>query len=170
MACLQFETGRKSLEPAIHSVLFTGNSPQNRSWVDLDVHSNHPAIPPKNPAILSLAISQTINWAGLFHVFPTLLIFWEAHLGWSRAEITGALTLAIVMSGLGSPICGKLMDLGQGPLMMTSCILRGPPGLLGLSVVNDIFGFYFLWAVVVISFSGCLYEPLPCSCYRKSRP
>ncbi len=125
----------------------------------LDVNSNHPVIPHKNFTILSLAISQTINWAGLFYVFPALLIFWEADLGWSRMEITGALTLAVVMSGLGSPACGKMIDLGQGPLMMSSCILLGSFGLFGLSMANSIFGFYFFWAVIGISFSGCLYDP-----------
>ncbi|MCY4275372.1 MAG: MFS transporter, partial [Gammaproteobacteria bacterium] len=125
----------------------------------LDVNSNHPVLPNKNPTILSLAISQTLNWAGFFYVFPALLIFWEADLGWSRVEITGALTLAITMSGLGSPICGKLIDLGHGPLMMTSCILLGSLGLFGLSIVDSIFGFYFLWAIIGISLSGCLYDP-----------
>ncbi|MCY4313173.1 MAG: MFS transporter [Gammaproteobacteria bacterium] len=125
----------------------------------LDVNSNHREIPHKNFTILSLAVSQTLNWAGLFYVFPALLIFWETDLGWSRVEITGALTLAIVMSGLGSPICGKLIDLGQGPLMMTSCILLGSLGLFGVSIINTIFGFYFFWALIGISFAGCLYDP-----------
>ncbi len=116
-------------------------------------------MPRKNRTILLLAMSQTINWAGLFYVFPALLTWWESDLGWSRVHITGALSLAIVMQGLGSPICGKLIDLGKGPLMMTSCILLGALGLFGLSMIDSIRGFYFFWAVIGFSFSGCLYDP-----------
>ena len=116
-------------------------------------------MPNKNRTILSLSIAQTLTWAGLFYVFPALLIWWEADLGWSRVDITGALTLAIVVQGLGSPLCGKLIDLGKGPQTMTGCTLLGAAGLFGLSTIDSIAGFYFFWAVIGLSFSGCLYDP-----------
>lgn len=112
-----------------------------------------------NRAILSLAVAQTISWAGLFYVFPALLIWWETNLGWSRIDITGAITLAIIMQGLGAPVCGKLIDIGKGPAMMTFCVLLGSAGLFALSMVDSLVGFYLLWTVIGISFSGCLYDP-----------
>ena len=35
-----------------------------------------------DPAILLLAIGQTIIWAGIYYSFPALLVRWEADLAW----------------------------------------------------------------------------------------
>lgn len=125
----------------------------------MGINSYRNLIPRQKRTILLFAIAQTITWAGLFYVFPALLISWENDLGWSRVDITGALTLAIILQGLCSPLCGKLIDLGKGPLVMTCCILLGSAGLFTLSKIDSIIGFYAIWAVIGISFSGCLYDP-----------
>ena len=52
----------------------------------------------KDRPILLLAIAQTLIWACIYYSFPALLLHWEASLGWSRADLTAAVTLAIFMS------------------------------------------------------------------------
>ena len=54
----------------------------------------------KDRPIIFLAIGQTLVWAGLYYVFPALLVRWEESLGWSRADLTAAITLAIFVSAL----------------------------------------------------------------------
>ena len=53
-----------------------------------------------DPPIAMLAVAETIVWAGLYYIFPALLVHWEADLGWSKTELTGAFTASIAVSAL----------------------------------------------------------------------
>ncbi|MCP4430003.1 MAG: MFS transporter [Gammaproteobacteria bacterium] len=109
--------------------------------------------------ILYLAIAQTLVWAGFYYLFPALLLRWETELGWSKGELTGAVTLAIFISALFAPIAGRIIDVGKGALMMASCSLLGAICLIWLSVVTGKVEFFIIWAILGIIMAGCLYEP-----------
>ena len=113
----------------------------------------------RDGAILLMAAGQVCTWAGLYYVFPALLLRWEQDLGWSKAELTAAITLAVFLSALAAPLAGRLIDRGFGPMWMTGCTLLGGAALLLCSLVQHIWQFYVLWAVIGISLSGALYEP-----------
>ena len=66
-----------------------------------------------------LAIAETIVWAAMFYSFPALLLQWERDLGWSKIELSGALTLALVVSALLAPVVGRLIDHGLGRYVFT---------------------------------------------------
>ena len=110
-------------------------------------------------AILLLAIGETLVWACLYYIFPALLLRWEADLGWTRAELTGAITLAILISGLAAPFAGRIIDRGRGAELMTASAILGAVGLAALSFVNDIRLFYAIWAINGVAMAGALYEP-----------
>ncbi len=109
--------------------------------------------------IWCLAIAETIVWAGLFYIFPALFPRLEAAFGWSKVELTGAFTLAIVMSAVTSPFAGRVIDKGFGPLLLAGTALCGGilVGLLG--AVENLWTFYALWAGIGVAMGGCLYEP-----------
>ncbi len=88
-----------------------------------------------------------------------MLLHWEASLGWSRADLTGAITLAIFMSAFCSPLYGRLIDAGKGALMMTAASVLGGLCLMGLSLVAELWQFYLLWAVIGVCMAGSMYEP-----------
>jgi len=113
----------------------------------------------KDRPILLLAVAETLIWACIFYSFPALLLHWEAELGWSRAELTGAITLAIFMSAFCSPLYGRLIDAGRGALMMTGASLLGGCCMLLLTQVEQPWQFYLIWAVIGVCMSGALYEP-----------
>jgi predicted MFS family arabinose efflux permease len=113
----------------------------------------------KDRPILLLAIAQTLIWACIYYSFPALLLHWEASLGWSRADLTGAITLAIFMSAFCSPLYGRLIDAGKGAQMMTAASLLGGLCMLGLSLVSELWQFYLLWAVLGVCMAGSMYEP-----------
>jgi len=50
-----------------------------------------------------LAVAQTLLWAGAFYLFPSLLRTWESELGWTKTELAGAFTLALLLSALLAP-------------------------------------------------------------------
>ncbi len=110
-------------------------------------------------AIIFLAVGQTLQWAGLFYIFPALFVQWEQAFGWTKPQITGAITLAILISALFSPLTGRIIDKGKGAELMFSCAVVGGICLYFLSLVSDLQWFYFIWAAIGITMAGCLYEP-----------
>jgi len=80
------------------------------------------------PAVWQLAIAQTIVWAGLYYGFPALILRWETEFGWTKAELTGAVTLSIGLSALFSPLAGRLIDRGLGPQVLAGGALAGGRG------------------------------------------
>jgi len=113
----------------------------------------------KDRPIIFLAIGQTLVWAGLYYIFPALLVRWEESLGWSRADLTAAITLAIFVSAFVAPFAGSMIDAGKGTLMMVGSTLLGAICLLALSFVTSLSEFYLVWALIGVTMAGCLYEP-----------
>ena len=113
----------------------------------------------KDRPILLLAVAQTLIWACIYYSFPALLLHWEAELGWSRAELTGAITLAVFVSAFCSPLYGRLIDAGKGALMMTAAAALGGVCMLLLTQVEYRWQFYAIWALIGLCMSGALYEP-----------
>ncbi|MBS9718957.1 MFS transporter [Pseudohalocynthiibacter aestuariivivens] len=114
---------------------------------------------PKDRAILHLALGQTLVWAGLYYIFPASLLRWEQELGWSKTSLTAAITLAVLISAMLSPLTGRIIDKGRGPLMMAGSAFCGGIGLLFLSMVTELWQFYLVWAAIGMTMAGCLYEP-----------
>jgi MFS family permease len=113
----------------------------------------------KDRAIIYLAIAQTLVWAGLYYVFPALLVRWEQSFGWSKADLTGAITLAIFVSAFVAPLAGRLIDSGKGALMMAGSTFLGGICLVALSFVTGQREFYLVWGLIGVMMAGCLYEP-----------
>ena len=113
----------------------------------------------KDRPILLLAIAQTLIWACIYYSFPALLLHWEQAFGWSRADLTAAITLAVFISAFSSPIGGRLIDAGKGPQMMTAAAVLGGGCLMLLSLVEQLWQFYLVWGVIGLCMAGGLYEP-----------
>lgn len=113
----------------------------------------------RDSAIIFLAIGQTLAWASIYYLFPALLLRWEQDLGWSKADLTAAITLAVLVSAVASPLTGRIIDKGQGAWMIGASALAGGFGLLLLSFVNQLWQFYSVWLFLGIAMAGCLYEP-----------
>ena len=106
-----------------------------------------------------LALSQTIIWAGLYYIFPALLVKWEADLGWSKTALTAAFAAAIAAAALFSPMAGKAIDKGHGPLLLAGGGFAGGV-LIGLmSAVDHYWQFFVLWIAIGATLATCLYEP-----------
>jgi len=113
----------------------------------------------RDPAILLLALGQTLAWASIYYIFPALLLRWEQELGWSKADLTAAIALAVLVSALASPLTGRAIDRGQGALLVTGSALAGGLGLFCLSLVQELWQFYAVWVLIGAAMAGCLYEP-----------
>lgn len=105
-----------------------------------------------------LAIAETVVWAALYYAFPALLPAWERDLGWSKTELSGAFTLALIVSALLAPVAGRLIDRGHGRLIFVGGALLGSVMLLLLSRVTEIWQFYLVWLGLGFALSSTLYE------------
>ena len=108
--------------------------------------------------VATLAVSQTLVWAGLFYVFPATLLRWEADLGWSKAELALGITLATLASAIGAPMAGKIVDRGHGPAMMGGTSVAGGVGLLALAQMHSLAAFYGIWITIGFAMAGSLYD------------
>jgi len=115
-------------------------------------------VEPFRQIVWPLAIAETIVWAAMFYSFPALLLVWERDLGWSKTELSGALTLSLVAAAVLAPVVGRLIDHGFGRFVFTGCALAGAVLLVLLSLVTELWQFYLVWLGLGIAMSGSLYE------------
>jgi len=115
-------------------------------------------VEPFRQIVWPLAIAETIVWAAMFYSFPALILVWERDLGWSKTELSGALTLSLVAAAVLAPVVGRLIDHGFGRFVYTGCALAGAVFLALLSAVTELWQFYLLWLGLGIAMSGALYE------------
>ncbi|WP_137701305.1 MFS transporter [Marimonas lutisalis] len=113
----------------------------------------------RDRTILIMAAGQTLVWAGLYYVFPALILHWVAEPGWTKAQLSAAIAMAVFLSGLASTVAGPVIDRGYGPALMAGSAALGGLALAMLSQVHDIWQFQALWALIGLCLAGCLYEP-----------
>jgi MFS family permease len=115
-------------------------------------------IRPFRHIVWPLAIAETIVWAAMFYSFPALILVWEQDLGWSKTELSGALTASLVLSAVLAPVVGRLIDHGIGRYVFTGCALLGAVLLALLSKVTSLWQFYAIWLGLGVAMAGALYE------------
>lgn len=117
-----------------------------------------PKIDPFRQIVWPIAIAQIFMWAATYYLFPALLLEWERDLGWSKTELSGAFTLALVASAVLAPGVGRIIDRGFGPRIFTGSAILCSLLISLLSVVTKIWQFYAVWILIGIAMSGGLYE------------
>ncbi len=110
-------------------------------------------------AVAMLALGETLVWAGTFYIFPALILHWEEVEHWPKEALTGAFTLAVLISAAAAPLAGRLIDAGRGPAMMGLSALLGALCILTLGQVTELWQFRLVWAVAGLAMAGALYEP-----------
>ncbi len=97
---------------------------------------------------------QAIGWGihNSFGVFFTPLL---TEFGWSRAVISGAASMSILLHGFGSIFMGGLNDRFGPRLIMTGCGLLMGVGYLLMSRLNTVWEIYLFYGLIIgIGVSG----------------
>src|SRR5258708_6528872 len=109
--------------------------------------------------VATLGITETISWGTLYYAFSVILEPMEHDLGWSRGLVTGAFSLALVLSGLAAAPVGRWLD-GHGARgLMTIGPIAGVVLLVAWATGADPISFYLIWAGIGIVMAATLYEP-----------
>ncbi len=106
-----------------------------------------------------LSVAQLVSWGTLYYGFTLFLEPMEADLGLARTELTGALTVGLLISGVCSIPVGALVDRGYARQLMTGASLAGGVLLLAWSQVQTSAQFFVIWAGLGVVLAGALYEP-----------
>ncbi len=109
--------------------------------------------------VVGLAVGQILVWSAFYYFFPALLLRWERDLGWSKAALTGAFSLAVLASALSAPFFGRLIDRGHGRALLSLSALGGGLTVSALALVDSLPVFYALWLLIGVAMGGSLYEP-----------
>ncbi|MDQ3045559.1 MAG: MFS transporter, partial [Chloroflexota bacterium] len=109
--------------------------------------------------VLILAITETFSWGVLYYAFSVFLTPMSIDLGWSHARLTGAFSVALLVSGLAAVAVGRWLD-RHGPRgLMTagSCLATGL--VLAWAGVDSLPLFYLIWVGLGFAMAAVLYEP-----------
>lgn len=107
----------------------------------------------------TLAATETVSWGVLFYAFAAVLVPMETDLGWSPAALTGAYSLALLVSGLAAPLVGRWLDRHGPRALMTAGSVLGSLLVLAWSRTQDLAVFYLVWAGIGLAMAATLYEP-----------
>lgn len=107
----------------------------------------------------ALAITETISWGIIYYAFSVFLTPMEAELGWTRTEMTGAFSLALLIAGAIAFPIGTWIDRRGARLLMTAGSLAASLLILAWSQVHDLPTLYLIWAGLGLCAAAVLYEP-----------
>lgn len=106
----------------------------------------------------ALALTQTIGFGVLYYAFGVFVKPMEAELDWSRAETSGAFSLALLVSGLAAFPVGRWFDQHGARALLTTGSIWGALLVWGWAHVQSLTVFYLLWAGLGLAMAMVLYE------------
>ncbi|HRA48658.1 MAG TPA: MFS transporter, partial [Thermomicrobiales bacterium] len=104
----------------------------------------------------TLSLTETVSWGVLYYAFSVFLVPMHRELGWSNAQMTGAYSLALLLSGLTAPLVGRWIDQRGSRVLMTGGSALGVTLVLTWSQVNTLWAFYLLWAGIGVAMAATL--------------
>ena len=108
---------------------------------------------------ITFAITETVSWGIIFYAFSVFITTYEADFGWTRAQITGAFSLSLLMTAAFSYPVGWILDRYGPRLLMTAGSVLATVLIFTLSFVESLTMFYVVWAALGVTAAMVLYEP-----------
>jgi MFS family permease len=107
----------------------------------------------------TLAITETISWGIIYYTFSVFLTPMQTELGWTKTEMTGAFSLALLITGAMAFPVGTWIDRHGARLLMTIGSIAASLLVLAWSQVHDLRMLYLIWAGLGVCSAAVLYEP-----------
>lgn len=109
--------------------------------------------------VIALSVTETISWGILYYSFSVFLLPMEADLGWSRSQLTGAFSLALLVTGIAGIPVGRWLDRHGPRALMTAGSIGGALLVLAWSRVETLPAFYIIWVGIGVVMAAVFYEP-----------
>ena len=107
----------------------------------------------------ALAVTETISWGIIYYAFTVFITPMQTELGWSRAQLTGGFSLALLVMGAMAFPVGTWIDRHGSRLLMTIGSILATLLVIAWSRVTDINLFYLIWLGLGVCGAAVLYEP-----------
>jgi MFS family permease len=107
----------------------------------------------------ALSVTETVSWGILYYAFAVFLVPMQHELGYSAAQLTGAFSLGLGVSGVAGIAVGRYLDRHSPRALMTGGSIAGALLVFAWSRVDGLAAFYALWAVLGLVMAAVLYEP-----------
>jgi MFS family permease len=109
--------------------------------------------------VVAVGAAQILAWGSSYYLVAVLAQPIAAQTGWTLAWIVGGLSLGFLVSGLVSPLVGRLIEARGGrPVLATSAVLLAA-GLVVLGLAPNIPVYLLGWAVLGLGMGAGLYDP-----------
>ena len=109
--------------------------------------------------VLTLSLTETTSWGILYYAFTVFLTPMQVELGWSRAAMTGAFSLALLISGVSGVPAGRWLDRHGPRALMTIGSCAATVLVLAWAMVQELTAFYLIWVGIGVTLAAVLYEP-----------
>src|ERR1700716_1707418 len=109
--------------------------------------------------VVTLGVTETISWGVLYYAFAVYLAPMQAELGWSRGDMTGAFSVALLLAGLTAIPVGRWLDRHGPRLLMTVGSVAATLLVLAWSRVSSLDQLYLVWAAIGLTMAATLYDP-----------
>jgi MFS family permease len=96
--------------------------------------------------VVGLGVTTIVSYGISQYLFGVLVVPIQDDLHWSRATISGAFSLGLVLSGFLGLGVGRLVDRYGARTLMSAGSVLGALSLFLLSRVTEVWQFYLLWA------------------------
>jgi MFS family permease len=106
----------------------------------------------------ALAITQTAGYGILYYAFSVFITPMARDMHAGVAELTGAITLAVLVSALVAPPIGRWLDRRGGRGLMTAGSALGAAAVLAWSQVHTLPQLYLVCVVLGVASAMVLYE------------
>lgn len=108
--------------------------------------------------VWSLCVTQVVSWGTLYYAFSLLLAPMGTSRGWNQAQMVGAFSVSLLVSGICAYPAGKLIHRYGGRLVMSAGSILAAVALLVVAVAPSLAGFYLGWALAGTAMALTLYE------------
>ena len=106
-----------------------------------------------------LSTVQIVSWGILYYAFAALQSSITAETGWSSVAVTGAFSVALLVSGGVGIWVGRHIDDFGPRAVMTAASLIAVPGVAAVALAPNLPVFYAGWVVTGVAMAGTLYPP-----------
>jgi MFS family permease len=109
--------------------------------------------------VAGLAVTELVSWGVLVYAFSVFVVPMHAELGWSTAQLNGAYTTGVAVSGLVAVPIGRRLQRHGARGVMTAGSLLGVAALLIWAHAHTLVAFYAAFVLAGLSMAATLYEP-----------
>jgi MFS family permease len=109
--------------------------------------------------VWALAVTETVSYGVLYYSFAVFLVPMRDELGASTAQLSGALTLALALTGIGGVVVGWWLDRFGARWVMTAGSLLGAASVVAWSQVQGLVQLYVAFTGIGLASAAVLYEP-----------